>query len=287
MTIRIDHVALIAALIAFSAPSALTAFQGEQQRQSPSRNFTELFQPGPSPGELERLPPTEPIEPFDDMLFESDTAKHKTTGFLDFNYYWDTRQFNTLTINAGANLPHDIQYFQLTNFDSPLDDPGSLSDLSGFYTEIHLRRPIAKDHPWLKPFDTTWMYADGSTAGNVHRLGVRWRFHDTPGLIEYLFDEVLKFQYSLNFHLLESDGSGIQLEHVYRRFFFDKRIYIAGFADHNIDFDGSSSWVAETQIGLRLIDQLHLVAEYRHKSFNAGRFKSGLGVGLQYVVQFN
>jgi hypothetical protein len=211
---------------------------------------------------------------------------HRITGFLDFNYYWDTRQFNTLTINAGAMLPCDVDYFQFVDFDSPLDQPATVEDLSGFYTEIHLGKPIAKDSEWLDSLDWTWMYADGSLARDVHRLGIRWRTEDSPGLLGALLTDVLALEYAVNLHFVESDGSGIQIEHVYRRVFLDRRFYIAGFADHDINTDGSTSWVTEHQMGLRLVDEVHLVAEYRYNEFLPTEFRSGWGFGLEYVVQF-
>ena len=94
----------------------------------------------------------------------------------------------------------------------------------------------------------------------------------------------LNFQ---NANAQTSDGSEIQIEHVFRRYFFDKRLYVAGFADHIIDKDGSSTWVDEAQFGLRLADQLHAVAEYRYKSFNSDGLKSGWGFGFQYLIKFN
>ncbi|MFT5338258.1 MAG: hypothetical protein ACI9YL_002275, partial [Luteibaculaceae bacterium] len=43
----------------------------------------------------------------------------KNTGFMDFNVYRDSRDFQNITINLLANLPNKIQYFSLNNFQSP------------------------------------------------------------------------------------------------------------------------------------------------------------------------
>ena len=148
--------------------------------------------------------------------------------------------------------------------------------------------PVWKDNAYWKHLDWTAQYADGSGPQGTLRLGIKWRFQNTQGPIGHFFEDVLKLKYSVNFHLLETDGTGWQMEHVYRRTFFDKRIYIAGFVDHNINNGGrNSAWVTEHQVGLRLFDQWHAIAEYRYSSFAPSQYKSGWGFGLEYVIRFN
>lgn len=222
------------------------------------------------------------------LTFLGDAPDHRPTGFLDFNYYHDTRDFNVLTINAGAKLPYDIEYFQFVNYTSQFGNESALENWTDFFTEIHLRRPIAKDNKWLKHLDWTVMWADGGRPQEVGRLGVRWRFHDTPGTIGEFFRDTLKLKYSLNFHVVEDDGSGWQMEHVYRRNFFDGLVYVGGFADHNVNGTADSSdWVAETQVGVKLLGNFYAVAEHRYFSFaNSSRFKQGVGIGIEYAVRF-
>jgi len=217
----------------------------------------------------------------------NDAATHKFTGFIDLNYYWDSREFNVMTINAGAKLPYDFSYFQLLNLNGDMGESAARGDWSSFFTEINLRRPIAKDSPYLKHLDFTLQFADGSGPPEVGRLGIRWRMQDTPGPVGDLFRDVLKLRYSITFHLLETDGSGWQIEHVYRRDFLDKRIYMSAFCDHNInDASGSSTWVTEHQMGVRLVDRLYVVGEYRYSSFAPPGLRSGFGLGLEYVIRF-
>jgi hypothetical protein len=213
---------------------------------------------------------------------------HRYTGFLDFNYYGDTRNFNVLTINAGAKLPYDFEYFQFVNYTSKFGNESALENWTDFFTEIHLRRPIAKDSEWLKHLDWTVMWADGGRPQEVGRLGVRWRFQDTPGPIGEFFRDTLKLNYSLTFHAVEDDGSGWQMEHVYRRNFLDGLVYVGGFADHNVNGTADSSdWVSETQVGVKLLGNFYAVAEYRYFSFaNASRFKQGVGIGVEYAIRF-
>jgi hypothetical protein len=212
---------------------------------------------------------------------------HRNSGFLDFNYYWDNRDFNVLTINAGANLPYDFQYFQFVNYTSPLNDPAELENWNDFFTEIHLRRPIASGSRLLGHLDWNVMWADGGFTDEVGRLGIGWRLHDTAGPIGAFVSESLGLQYSVTFHLLEDDGSGWQIEHVYRRNFLDGLVYVAGFADHNINGSArDSDWVAESQIGVKIAGHFYAVAEYRYNSFLPARFRDGWGFGLEYFVPF-
>lgn len=226
-------------------------------------------------------------DPLDPVASCKAAPGHKNTGFIDLNYYWDTRDFNVMTINAGAKLAHDFEYFQFLNLFGEYGDASAWDDLTSYYTEVNLRRPICKDHDLLRPLDWTAQYADGSVPEGVLRFGVRWRLHDTRGSVGEFFNDVLKLKYSVNLHAIETDGAGWQLEHVYRRDFFDKRVYIAGFADHNIDSGSrNSTWVTENQIGVRLFDQFFAVAEYRYSSPSAPVFKSGWGFGMEYVIRF-
>ena len=210
---------------------------------------------------------------------------HRNTGFLDFNYYWDNRDFNVLTINAGAKLPCQFEYFQFVNYTSPFGESSQLENWNDFFTEIHLRRPIAAEHRLLGHLDWNLMWADGGFTDEVGRFGVRWRLHDTAGPIGEFVTDILKLRYSLTFHVLEDDGSGWQMEHVFRKDFFDGLMYVAGFADHNVNdgFD-DSDWVAESQVGVKLGGNLYAVAEYRYNSFLPARVRSGWGFGIEYFV---
>ncbi|PAY21570.1 hypothetical protein CKO51_00430 [Rhodopirellula sp. SM50] len=212
-------------------------------------------------------------------------SDHRNSGFLDFNYYWDNRDFNVLTINAGAKLPCQFEYFQFVNYTSPFGAPSELEDWNDFFTEIHLRRPIAAEHRLLGQLDWNLMWADGGFTDEVGRFGVRWRLHDTAGPIGDFVTDTLKLSYSLTFHVLEDDGSGWQIEHVFRRDFFEGLMYVAGFADHNVNdgFD-DSDWVAESQWGVKLGGNLYAVAEYRYNSFLPARVRSGWGFGIEYFV---
>lgn len=122
-------------------------------------------------------------------IFGQDIEKHHTTGFIDFNMYYDTRDFNVMTINILAKLPNRFQYFSLTNY---LSDNESV-DLANFYSEQNLRWQINK----MSSLDLTLQYVmrQGSANDDL-RFGVRWRLSDTRKLAGIF--KKLNMSYSLN-----------------------------------------------------------------------------------------
>ncbi|MCF4101659.1 hypothetical protein L1I30_08285 [Gillisia sp. M10.2A] len=215
--------------------------------------------------------------------------KHKNSGFIDFNAYRDSRDFNVFTINLFASLPHRLQYFSLTNY---FGEPDT-AELSKFYAEHNLRWAINEKIP----IDLTYQYVlrQGET-NDDHRFGLRWRLHDTPFLqsifstlnLSYTFNPMF-FQYRKN----TSPEYMSIIEHVYNLKIFPQklgnRLYIAGFADQNFNYKENDKvafeWVSEHQIGLRLIDQLYAVAEYRINTFVPSN-NYGWGYGLEYKMIF-
>ena len=213
---------------------------------------------------------------------------HKNSGLLDFNGYYDSRNFSVFTLNILAQPADRLQYFSLTNYQST----HSGTDLQTFYSEQNVRLRLRKS-----PLDLTsqWVVRSGE-ATDRFRLGIRIRLSSITGL-NALFKR-LHLSYSANFHLLEfGSGKGpdyfTQIEHVYRLEILpdllQKRIYLAGFADQNIiyvdDDKPSIKWVSEHQMGLRIFNQLFMVMEYRINDFLPSK-NYGLGYGLEYKIIF-
>lgn len=220
---------------------------------------------------------------------DSITEEHKNTGFLDFNGYYDTREFSTLTINALANLPHRFQYFSLTNFDGS----DNTSDLNRYYTEQNIRWNIKE----TSPLDITTQWVSRSNSNNDDlRFGLRWRLDDTNKL-NSIFKK-LNLSYFVSIYYLQFTTKSqsklfTQLEHVYNfnlfPSIFKNRLYLGGFADQNINYldNGkiSFNWVTEHQLGYNIIDALFLVLEYRINDFLPSN-NCGLGYGLEYKIKF-
>jgi len=213
-----------------------------------------------------------------------DLQKHKASGFIDFNMYYDTRDFNVMTINMLSKLSNRFQYFSLTNYIS-IDES---ADLANFYSEQNLRWQIKK----TSPFDLSFQYVmrQGSSNDDL-RFGVRWRLNDTPEFGNFF--KKLNMSYSLNpmliqFRMNTHTKALTQIEHVYRIKLYKDIIYLGGFADQNLVFANnkvSFKWVSEHQLGIRIIDQLYAIAEYRINEFLTSD-NTGLGIGLEYKILF-
>lgn len=215
--------------------------------------------------------------------------KFVNSGFVDFNGYYDTREFSVLTINILAKLPHRFQYFSLTNYQGPSNS----SDVSGFYAEHNVRWGIRKG----LPFDLTYQFVTRQGIKNDdHRLGVRWRVTSTPKVSKFF--KKAGFFYSVNPMFVQLRGRSETklmtiIEHVYRLNILsnrlDNRLYIGGFADQNfvnsLSGEIMTEWVTEHQLGIRIIDQLYAVLEYRINTFLA-KDTNGLGYGLEYKIKF-
>lgn len=215
--------------------------------------------------------------------------KSTISGFIDFNLYYDTRDFSVLTYNILANLPKRLQYFSLTNYQS-LDRS---FDLNSFYAEHNLRWAIHAN----KPLDLTMQYVirDGEDNDDF-RLGLRWRMNHAAKLSPFF--KKMNFSYSVNpmfvqFRRNTPINYMTIIEHVYRIGIapkkLNKRLYIGGFVDQNFEYHGqggvSFNWVSEHQLGLRIVDELYLVLEYRINDFYPSE-NYGLGYGVEYKVLF-
>lgn len=214
-------------------------------------------------------------------------------GSIAVQGYYDTRDFAIVTIDTFAKLHHNLEYFSFVNFYSPTNASNRL-DTERYFTEQHLRWGPAENFP----LDLTGQFTfQTGTNNDVFRPGVRWRAHDTPILDRFL--DMANLTYTLNItpytiELSSQTGWQMQFEHFYRwqvfPSYFDDRVYVQGFFDHNIGFDGaiggdSQKIVTEHQVGFRTVDQLYVVGEFRYNEYWAGD-EFGIGLGVEYKLLF-
>lgn len=210
------------------------------------------------------------------------------SGFLDFNAYRDTRDYSVFTINLFSTLPHRFQYFSLTNYYNDQKSP----DLESFYAEHNLRWAIREQ----LPLDLTYQYVLRQGERNDdHRFGLRWRLHDTPFFAEIFSKLNMAYTFNPMFLQLKSKTQPEYMtiiEHAYKMAILpsrlNNRVYVAGFADQNFRFNDDKvtfEWVTEHQVGVRLIDELYAVAEYRINTFTPSD-NYGWGYGMEYKIVF-
>ena len=211
----------------------------------------------------------------------------KTEGFMDFNGYYDTREFSVLTINMMANFPNRFQYFSLTNYEGQ----STTSDIGNLYSEHNLRYPVSRK----LPLDYTLQYVLRSGLDNDDiRLGFRWRLTQTPWVGAFLKKHKVFVSANpmvVQFRENASTKWMTQIEYVYNFRPFKKllknKLYFAGFADQNFlqeDSKTLTKWVTEHQVGYSVLKNFYVVLEYRINDFSSK--VSGLGYGLEYKIVF-
>lgn len=214
------------------------------------------------------------------------------SGFIDLNFYYDTRDQTVVTINNLVEFPYRFEYFSLINYTTPLNTTRN-ADITTFYSEHHFRwNPFPKI-----PLDMTmlWTLQSGTQNDTLH-FGLRFRATDLPWWNNF-FDQQ-HFVFWTNFHPLEieltqSPGHGWIIEHVWLwdifPELFDNRLYMNGSVDHVMRYGGGVGgnnhyFVVENQLGVRMVDWLYAVAEYRHNDFLTEQ--DGVSLGLQYKIVF-
>ena len=229
----------------------------------------------------------EPVVPAD----SAEVPEFNRFGFIDLNGYYDTRDASTFTINYLAVLSEKLTYFSFINYQQ-FGFSDRNDDFNDFYSEHMLYYSPVKSLPFDLMMQGVFM---GGKRNDKLRLAVNWRAHHSPWIGEILRQYNIK--YSAAFHFAQFgydaplDDFTWQIEHVYSIQILPKqtgqRIYISGFADQTMGGDIARGVISETQLGVRLVDQLHAVAEYRYFGYFPEEFRHGLGIGLQYLVLFN
>lgn len=216
---------------------------------------------------------------------KQDSTTIKNSGFIDFNGYYDSRDFSVFTINLLANLPKRFQYFGFINFEGPKET----TDLGTYYSEHNLRWAVSRSNPL--ELTLQWVTRPGVENDNF-RLGVRLPLNKVSFLKDFL--NRINLRYGVNLHIAEY-GEGrspkyfTQIEHGYQWQLIKNRVYLAGFIDHNFVTDEKNNvtdvWVTEHQLGIRIVSSFYAVAELRINDYLPEE-NMGLGYGLQYKVVF-
>lgn len=223
-------------------------------------------------------------------LFEEETIKYEPHGYLDFNTYHDTRNFQVNTLNAFVDLPGHFSYFSFTNWSGDLVGADAF-DYNNRYGEYNLFYDKVLD----SPFDLVAQYAEATgKKNNVARFGIQANAHKLKPL-----DKILKkinTTYKVTYFPVQIDpydDYAFQLQHVWSMKIFPKtfhdRVYMAGFADHNFmtgDTPANNKAVVENQLGLRLWNNLYAVTELRWNGYYPKDKRFGVGLGLEYRFEF-
>jgi hypothetical protein len=208
-------------------------------------------------------------------------SQDQTKNFIDLNFYGDTRGFGTFTPNLKLDLSQNFSYFGFANINFHGD-----GQVLRYYTENNIYYQIPKT-----PFYLAQQYVSLSgTDNDLLRYGPRIIVSDLKYL-KKLFKKI-NLYYELSAFPLQidhSDGFDMGFEHFYivKIFpkFFDDRLYLSGFLDHNLEFGelskSHSILVSENQLGFRLVNDLFLVSELRYNGY-LSQDELGVGLGLEW-----
>jgi hypothetical protein len=192
-----------------------------------------------------------------------------------------------LTFVINARLPAKFSYFSYLNFRGATT--GDSFDFSR--SEQNLRWSIAD----ALPIDLSLQAVLADGAGNdFTQLGISWRAHSTPGLVEFF--ERISLVYRLTFQLKRfgsSDDNAWQTEQFFKMTFpgLSERLYLSGFIDQTYNLDVPDAMpkhpiVAEVQGGLRIWKQIYVVGEYRRNDFRVGRENNfAAGIEFKYALR--
>lgn len=221
-------------------------------------------------------------------LAQEPTNLKAVHGFVDFNGYWDSRDFYVLTYNISLTGEGPFQYFSLTNYQSPKES----FNLETFYAEHNLRWKVLKN----VPLQMTAQYVIRNAKEDHVRLGVKWNLHQSKLLKSTL--EQLNLRYSINPMFIDwGAADGVHYATTIEHVFFVKiapnllndRLYMGGFADQNLRTDQNGNvqctLVSEQQLGVKLTKGFYAVVEYRINEFVTAEPK-GIGYGIEYKVTF-
>ncbi len=193
---------------------------------------------------------------------EPNLQKIRKNTRVNLSYYFDNRNYNTMNILLNSTgLPWGFNIFGFTDLHGTEGQSSNRFDLTRFYHEYRLRRPIEPDWLWgIKGFDVELEYNDGNGPNNsIARAAIGYQ-HSVPFLD--------KGKSWLQWRILpwRSDGKGWQLSNTHF-FVLTDRIKLIGFADYNIMNRSPNQWVVESELSYTLTDTFDLIVEGRFNGF--------------------
>jgi hypothetical protein len=204
---------------------------------------------------------------------------------IDTNLYPYQSQLDNdtdLTFVTNARLPARFSYFSYVSFRGLTSDTSFDFDRS----EQTVRWSVTDQLPI--DLSLQGVFVDGP-GNDFTQLGISWRAHSTPGLVDFL--KRINLIYRLTFQLKRFgsfDDKAWQTEQYFKITFpgLLERLYLSGFIDQTYDLTVSEAMpknpvVAEVQGGVRIWKQVYLVGEYRRNDFRVGR-ENNVAAGIEF-----
>jgi hypothetical protein len=212
------------------------------------------------------------------LLDDWNEAKKKYGLHLSTIYYFDDRDFNTLSVYTAAyKLPNNFSFWGFTDFHGNQNPPRDRSKFTRSFSEYrllyHLKDLTGIDGLYL---ETEYNYSSLSD-DHILRVGPSYK-HSVPFLEEGSF---------ISWRFLPIDTSdNMQLGWAWN-FILTRKWSITGFADYNMDAGSPDRWIVEPQLNYKLSERISIHLEYRHNGYeDANENLRGNGVAIGVGITF-
>jgi hypothetical protein len=200
----------------------------------------------------------------------------------NLSYYFDTREYNTLNILTSVpDLPADFKVWGFTDLSGKQNSGNGRFDITRYFLEYRLSRPLfPRSDSAINGLGFEAEYNESNGPDNdVLRLGLTYK-HPFP----FLFETKSWLQW--RYHPYETDGTGSQISVIFS-LVLNKRFYISGFADLNLENGSEDRWVVEPQLNVVINDLLDIVVETRFNEIeDANKSLDGFGVAAGIKIKF-
>lgn len=177
-------------------------------------------------------------------------------------YYFDSRDYNTLSVNTSASLPSGFKLWGFTDIHGN-QNTGSRYDLDRFFMEYRILHKIPEQ--WIFGLKDVGILAEynnfNGSNNDLFRCGpyisrkipLPW---GTKGSLQ-----LRAFPYET-----ESHNKQLSLSYLIP---FTDRFSLSGFADLNFLDGGTNRWVIEPQLNYKINTRVTLLLEYRYNGFES------------------
>ena len=211
----------------------------------------------------------------------AETEKDLWVPKVQTTYYFDSRDYNSLTIKSSVDLALGFNFWGFTDIRGNQNDPDKRFVFKRSFMEYRLRRKF--DPEWVLGirglgFDVEYNGRNGKDT-TILRYGLT--YHHSLAM---LFDTTSWMRW--RYLPIETFERGQQTSIAYR-LGFTSRLFLTGFSDYNFDRDGKPKWVAESQLNFLVNNDLDIVLEFRYNGFEEDipRLK-GFGVAPGIKLKF-
>jgi predicted porin len=214
----------------------------------------------------------------DTPLQESKSLKSEYGLSLQAIYYFDDRDYNTLSITTAAlKLPYNFSFWGFTDFHGNQTSPRNRLRHTRSFSEYRLTYDL-KELTGLEGLGLQAEYNFSSTSDkHTTRVGPVFK-HSIPFLRKGSWLQWRLFP-------IQTDDN-LQVSVIYK-FLLSEKWSISGFADLNLNSGQRDRWIVEPQLNYQFNKYISLHFEYRYNGFeDANKSLRGNGFAIGMGINF-